>query len=532
VALSFFKAACKKFVHRMIEPIILPKISSYLQNDQPFRLLDGGLVEVYAKAKFVDLKLPVVRKEFENSNFESNAKWFANSMKDMPREYNKHSELVKVTKLFLLKTSNAFKDKPLHQQCEHEILALKLGIHADILHLDVNKNFISFAANFFLHNSLKTFNHKLKVNAVGEIKLLYQGRYLPWSRIERHLQQKMGSPPFVNTHPDPYALNIYGYQGLQYKDRYKWKSLNPLLKGDLKNFAPHFISISRQMAKLPLFLLEFCTTTTTHPRIVGDHTFLRMYKYYPIESEKEQQPQIEGEVRSVGIYRPGKKQWYEHIIFPLRLKPAKIAQNDISEVWGINEEIQKFSVEITEKAYHNIIAKIEQDKKNTLPYHLFEQNCDTYVTDLARLGGINLPSRRHVLEVYGGIGLKQPLNEKVSTLPTPLKVSAYIAEGLVQSVVLSLTPVFNAISYVCGSGFFSEDLPKGTTPQISSIHDLFNPEKLYTSSPWVLGNIIKDDIEKWRVEEIAKLPETNWGLEMKQKIAFALPSRYKIDPQA
>jgi hypothetical protein len=517
----------------MIDPSFVPKINLSLQNGQPFIIINENSVAVYAKDNFLNQKFPTLEQlEIEKQNFINNAKWLTTILRRTSRDFSKHQELAKATKLFL-RTFKTYESNPSFQQCKLEMLALKLGIDSYILEKDINKGFKEFATNFYLYNSLMTFNHHLKIDSkTDEILILHRGSYSPWSDVKIYLYHFLQSDKYENTNKDPYALNLYGQKGIQYKNRYKWKKLKPFLKDDPSLFASHFIKDPQIISKLPIYILEFCTTTVKDPRLVGDHTFLRMYKFSYVEAENGVQPTLDGEITSVGVYRPGKRSFLDHIIFPFHLKPAKIARKDISDVYGINDDIEKFPVEISENAYQRIIAKIEHDNKNKLPYHLFEQNCDTYVAkDLASLAGINLPTKRHFLEIFTCIRLKHEWEKKISNYPLPFRLTAQVITNFVQSLILSLTPFFNLIFYMLGSGLVSKSLPKQTKPNLSSVFDFFNSEKLYTSSPWVLGNIIKEDVESWRAKKIAKLACTPDMLEKQRKIAFALPKRYRIQPK-
>lgn len=408
-------------------------------------------------------------------------------------------------------------------------MASKLGISPEILDEKINHGFITFAKEHHLANSLKTHNHQLLVNPeTNEILIRHKKTYITWTQAKTLIQefQTENKDPSSN---GPYSLSLYGYKGLQNKDRYLWKNLKPLLKGDASKFSNHFIKDPLIFDdNLKSYIMEFCSTATesTPRKMAGDHSWIRLYRFKKVDEK------IMGKMYSVGFYRPYKhRALFDNFWFPFCPKKGHII-HEVSEEWGMNDQIRTIAKKITQDSYDRIKTKIQSDKNaNNTVYQHFEYNCDDYVSDLAELGGLRLPTKRHFLELFTCVHLEDKWNNELSKFPIAIQSTAKLITKFVQAFILMLTPLFNLIFFSIGCGFVSESIKNKSGFRLftATIASFFDPNKLFVASPWILSHLIKNDVESWRQRKIAKLKIGNedW-MQKRDEIMFDFPKRYKI----
>jgi len=410
-------------------------------------------------------------------------------------------------------------------------MASKLEVEPKILGLDINKGFYEFAKEQHLANSLKTQNHKINVNPeTNEIQILHEKVFISWTTAKLLIEEISKENKTKIDINEPYSLSIYGYKGIQNKDRYQWIKLQPLLKGITIDWADHFI-------KDPLifdsddkgYIMEFCSSATesTPRKMAGDHSWIRLYHYKKIDQS------IKGKMYSIGLYRPYKHHHYvDNFWMPFSLKKGYITY-DVSEEWNINDKIKTVAKRIDQESYKKIKNKIQTDQdSDNIVFHLFEHNCDEYISDLGKLGGLNLSNKRHFLELFASIPLKKTLENKLPVFPLPIQSTVHIINNVVQKVVYLFTPLFNFGFFCLGAAYAQKNIKQKATVRapITSFFDFFKFEKLCPSSPWILANDVKNDVESWRSKKMQKLDlNTLEGMEKKKQITFDFPKSYKIE---
>lgn len=517
----------------MISPLFL-EIEAALKNGQPFEIKNDQTLLKFEKMNFIARILyDSADPEITSSRFIKNAVSLSFILKNTQRcIWNDSCKIAKIAasvKLFL-KNNQDFENTPSYKKCALELLALRLGIEADVLMNKRNLGFIAFAKENHLFNSLMTFNHHLEIDPLTlEILILCNNVRTPWSTarafIEESKKEDSSDPAILG----PYALSLYGCKGIQYKNRYKWTKLEPLLHGDTSTWASHFI-------KDPLifdenhrgYVLEFCSSATEKaPQILsGDHDWIRIYKFIMSNGN------IIGKMCSKGLYRPHKHHFYfDNLWFPFCVKKGYLA-DDISEEWGINHKIKTVALRINQEKYKNIKRKIHQDKaSNNIIYHLFSNNCGHYVNSVARVANVDLPTKRHFILLFTCIHLRNSWNKQLATRSHSIQISAIAAQKIMMAFLYALTPFFNLLFYLVGSGLVSKNVlfDPAIKPPLNSLFDFFRPQKLITDSPWVLANFVKEEVESWRQSEIDKLDlDSLNGLARQDEIALQFPPSYSI----
>jgi len=452
--------------------------------------------------------------------FKKNAVWLTESLKS--KHEFEPGKVAAAVKSFLRQYQNYHACEEF-KNCSLELLASKLNIDSRCLDEKINPGFIAFAKKNYLYNSLETYNHQLLVDETTfEIKIKYRNEYIPWGHAKRIIDGFLQENEQKNKLNEPCSPCLYGRKGIQNKDRYNWENLKSFLKGDVANWADHFI-------KDPLifddnnegYIMEFCSSATEKaPRILaGDHTWIRLYQF------KKTDEKIIGKMHSIGLYRPSKHHFFiDNFWMPFRIKQGYITQ-DISEEWGINTQIRTVAKRITATTYQKIMTKVANDKKiNRTIFHLFQHNCDEYVVKLAELDLLELPTKRHFLKLFTCIHLEKSFFNQLNEWSKPVRMAVAVILGIFCVFGYLMTPFLNLIFYLIGSGRVDTSIQDPTArPVLSSFADLFNMEKLYVYSPWVLGHIVKDDVEHWRQEEIKKLGNSKEEQEKKNEILFDFP---------
>ncbi len=438
--------------------------------------------------------------------------------------------LIAAVKTFLIEYKSYSKHAEF-DRCQKELLSFRLNIKSESLDDRINPGFYTFAKDYFLYNSLSAHNHTLKYDeCTHEIQIKYRGEYIPWSQAKVILDRFFEQNKATHCDNDPLKLSFYGRKGIQNKNRYNWSKPKPFLKGDTDTFATHFI-------KDPLifddeckgYIMELCSSATEKsPRILaGDHSWIRLYEF-----EKTDQ-KIIGKMYSIGLYRPGKqKGFFENFRAPFRIKKGFLTY-DISEEWGMNNEIRTLAKRISKQAFNNMLQKITDDKQtDNVIFHLFQHNCDKYISDLAKYDRVQLPTRKHCLETFFYLSHQKSFEKKLESCPKIVQKAVHVIAALFKAIIYSLTPVFNFLLYLAGSSLIDKDVQSvpNVRPILLSTSDYFNSEKLHVYSPWILGHTVKEEIDLWREEEFKKIESSTISQEEKTKakneIAFAFPPQF------
>jgi|GEM_PF-2142986 len=515
----------------MISPLFL-EIEAALKNGQPFEIKNDQTLVKFEKTNFIaQILYNQESDEITSSRFIKNAVSLSFVLKKTERciwnDSCKIAKIVSSVKLFL-KSYQVYQGKPAFTKCATELLALRLGIKADILTHKRNQEFTAFAKTSHLYNSLMTFNHHLEIDQITlEILIPYNNVLTPWSSVKTIIENLKKEDRSNPSEDGPYALSLYGYKGIQYKNRYKWTKLEPLLNGETCNWASHFI-------KDPLifdeknkgYVLEFCSSATEKkPQILsGDHSWTRAYKFSKVNGK------IIGKMYSKGLYRPFKHHFYfDNLWFPFCLKKGYLV-DDISEEWGINHQIKTVATRINREIYKNIKLKIQQDKaSDNIIYHLFSNNCGHYTNSLANVAKINLPTKHHFIILFTCIHLINSWNKQLATRSHSVQMSAMAAKRIMMVILYTFTPFFNLLAFLAGAGLVSKNLRFDAIikPPLDSLFDFFQIQKLMTDSPWVLGYFVKEEVESWRQNEIDKLDlDSLDGLARQDEIMLQLPPSY------
>lgn len=505
----------------MISPLFL-EIETALKNGQSFEITSDETIKKFDQSSWISQILfsCLEDKNTLSSRFIKNAVMITDYLIKAPRAKGEKlcelQHVVSSVKLFL-KTHQFFQNTSAFNKCSLELLALRLGIDSAILKNEKNSGFTEFAETYHLYNSLMTFNHDLYFDKeTSEILIPYQNKLIPWSEAKEIVNiflAKFQKETLLN---EPYSLCLYGDEGLIYKNRYSSSKITPLLKGDTSNWSSHFIKNPLIFDKFRKgYLLEFCSTAIEEtPTFVGQHTWTRIYKFN----------KTIGKMYSIGLYRPYKhNSLFDSLWFPFCKKNGYLTDCEISEVWNMNLQIKTVAVRINEEIYKKIKKKINDDRfTNNVTYHHITQNCAKYSNDLAKMAGFDLKTKQHIVILFSGIHL---LNAKSRALSRQAQVVQFLSFGL----IYALTPVFNMISYLAGSGLISLNVKY--SPEIRPVLgllDFFKVKKLKTHSPWILSQTTKSDVENWRQSELDKLPD-NLIKERKQKeLAFAFPPDYHL----
>jgi hypothetical protein len=373
-----------------------------------------------------------------------------------------------------------------------ELFAAKLGIRAELF--DSHPGFEKFARENHLHRYLLTYcqgnapgplsrnnAHRWTVDP-DEIKILSGGIVKTWSEASKDLKTvaSRAGHPKMSWH--------YGPSGIQNKDYYNWDILEPFLKRDPSEWGHQY-------------LFEVCVCTSEYPNFIGDHTWLRL-----------KTPQ--GDVYSVGLYRPGKVNPQENYQQPLRVKPAYLMSPDYSEFYPC--ETHTLGIAITPEIFCQIKSQIEEDKKSILEFHPLVKNCTVYTLKHAKTAGLELPAQSSALQVL----LRRSEARKVIPLPLQMIVKSVIDRmpAPVQTGCKFFPSLFlNGVQIALGSGKVDDRLrrrPDGeiSLPHMNSFWDFFKPAKLDMHHPHILYKVGFAHVKNWRDKKSQKLQARRDGL--------------------
>lgn len=368
-------------------------------------------------------------------------------------EESNKDPLVKTTRTFLRNVSGHYQNDPRIIRCQKLLLASKLNINPIIF--DKNPGFEEFARTYHIERYVMHYDHVVKVDPkTHEVKL----GAMKWSEIPEGIRNK---PSNRNRQNKPW---IYGQNGPQSKDMYEWEALTPYKIVDKPEWGNRYI-------------FEYCVCCEDHFRLNGDHSWFRLKT-------------PEGEIYSIGLYRPNKRGTKDNLLLPLRMKVGYLVSPDLSEFYP--DPIHTIEMEISAEKFKEMIAAINKEKKNDHNhFHLPELNCTEYANKYARMAGMDLPTKVSAVRYLAPKFLVK-LGDK---LP-----------NIVQKVLLvAFTPLLNLALLAFGAGSIDHELKKkikkhslDIQPHISSFWDLFKPTKLYFHPPSHVAQFIFPEIRAWR----------------------------------
>lgn len=368
------------------------------------------------------------------------------------------------TKKFLKKVTKNHPEDPRIAKCRQQFLAFKLGVESSTLEASINKGFEHFASNPPLERYLLVYNHTLKINPeTQEIHLLVNGEWQPWNKAVEFL----GDP--LPKQSDGIVPWLYGPEGIQKKNLFDWKELKPFKKEDPAAWNNQYI-------------FEVCSDCSDHPKISGDHCWMRLRT-------------PEGDVYSVGLYP---KSWRSNNpIPPMTVQCATLMQPDVAEF--LSPPIRSLSVAITKEQFESIKATIEADKNDDkLLFQAAQVNCLCYVKKVGALANINLPTESCPWRPLVNNRIRKVLDCINPKLP---RIIPKIAEAF-------LTPFLNTLQVAGGGRLVDKKVTEQGIPchpQIRSIFDVFKPSKARLHHPHTIGHYIRAEVTSWRKQETKRL---------------------------
>lgn len=392
----------------------------------------------------------------------------------------------------LLKSAQRYHaNSPEIDALKKQLTAAKFGIAPSVL--DRNPGFQAFADKYVLERYLMQYDDVLIVNpASQEISIKKNDLPTPWSEISKEIQS------WPKQIPQPYQPWVYGSKGIQNKNMYDWTELTPYKKEDPAQWNHQYV-------------FEFCVCHNPETVKNGSHSWIRLKT-------------PTGDIYSVGLYRPGKADWTDTYKAPMRIKPAQLMQPDVSEFWPF--KIYTIDVAITEDNFLKMKQAIEQDKKNEdLLFQLFNNNCLLYCKKIGAIGGFYLPTEESVLHVITPISIAKPITQIFEFLPACFtKVCKAVA-----AFFMNLTQLFLGASLVDPN--LNENQKKRAIPHLTSIKDVFNPNKMNLNHPNTMAFKTRPQVISWRKQEINKLIATETDhqklIENYKKILLDLPDSFK-----
>lgn len=418
---------------------------------------------------------------------------FAQSLKDAPRcdplTAQSHPLNGRVRKFLKEQHPNC---SPI-EACRKEYLAFKLGVESRVFDLPINEGFRKFASKPPLERYLIEYNHSLQTHPeTSEIHLLAAGQLRSWSQIK-----ELALAPPAPKEGLPMQPWLYGPEGVQSKNMFDWTELTPYKKEDPAAWDHQYI-------------FEFCACCEDHPRIAGDHSWLRLRT-------------PEGDVYSVGLYRPGKgSDLMSKLDAPMSVKKGHLMQPDVSEFWPT--PIRSIPVAITKEQFETIKKAIEEDKKNGAQqtFQLGENNCTLYIKKMGRLANIELPTSKLAWRPIAPLCVINAIDYLNPKLPEIARKTSEVAGALfVNSIQLTLG--------ACSIDKNVQELKIPCKPSFRSIFDVFDLSKAWGHHPNTLGHETRNAVLAWREQERARLlADPNTTEADLARVRFGLPEAFRF----
>jgi hypothetical protein len=287
---------------------------------------------------------------------------------------------------YLLKANRLIKKYKENTKLQNAITAFKVGIPFELLLK--NLDFADFARVNAIHRYLLVYNHELRYDH-DKIYILYEGVYCDFSTISRYV---------MNSRKE--LKGQYSQNGIIHNYMFEWESLTPFIRALKEDEVKDDSNISTGLPVLMKhdwgnrYVLEICSWIIANPRLTGDHLWHRLKT-------------PEGDVYSVGQYRPRKLQGHEQFIFPMKIKTSQFYSPDLCEFW--TGPYTTLSFEITESQFLIMKEKMELDqKRQEHVYQLFEDNCVgnfliliilDYTMSICKIAGVFFPTKLPISDI-------------------------------------------------------------------------------------------------------------------------------------
>lgn len=393
------------------------------------------------------------------------------------------------------------------KELEDWVVASKLGLTPEILR--ANPSFDTFARANHLWRYLYIYSHPVPVSPDLTVSVMVQGEWLPWPRAESLIELAPGRGGVVQ------MKGRYSERGVVNQGFYEWKELDafhkvrqekPTAKKEHRRKVTEItepsdgIAITRTPTiteeALPpwgnRYVLDICCLLhPLGPRINGDHAWLRLKS--PL-----------GEIISVGLYRPDNRGYYEWLRYPLKKRVGALQSPDISEYWGGQNIARVISVEITSDEAERIRQKIVADRdQGTVVYQVTHGNCVAFVLSYARLCGIEMPCRMALADIMAH---------------GRSKWGWYVARGF--SSLLGFLSGKLGKDEIEKALLDGEPDPEKRDMIKKAANDAWSSglNGIYTAHPWMVGEIVRKEIENWREEQKKPLLVKLEGLEKQLEV--------------
>lgn len=387
-------------------------------------------------------------------------------------EADRNPTIISARKFLKIKRKDARFDK-----CRKELTAAKLGIESEVL--DRNPGFREFAEKNYIERYLMAYGDQLSIDQEKNVSIRSGGKLVKWDEMRRQQQQEQKEVKQKQELPELSAMPkqpwVYGMEGLQEKDMYNWRELAPFKKEDPKNWGGRYV-------------FEFCVICADSLQKTGSHSWIRLKT-------------PEGDVYSVGLYRPGKQGVLDNFNFPLRIKPGYLMQPDVSEFWPTDTmDIYTIEVEISKQNFEKMKTTLEEDKINeNQTFHPLQSNCVIFTKRIAKIGEIELPTSVSIFRLLTPKFLEPVVDAINNILPDVVRKVCKIV----------ITFLSNLLQLALGSGKIDSAIAKRNdpliTPLITSFWDLCDADKAVMHHPNTLGHKVRRWVLKWREEETARL---------------------------
>lgn len=378
--------------------------------------------------------------------------------------------------------------------CRRELLALKLGISSEVF--DHNPGFEKFATDSHLERYLMEYRqHELRISPeTKKLSILANNQYVEWEIAHEMMSR------FPKHTGSPLLPWIYGPEGIQNDDMYDWAHIKPYKYAN-----------SDEWGRRYLFELVVCCGNRPHK--TGDHGWLRLRT-------------PEGEVYSVGLYRPGKRGLSDNLKFPLRIKRGHLMMPDVSEFWP--GEIRSVSVHITEGQFHRMVSVIEQDKaQDQLVFQLFQANCVLWAAHVAHEAGVEVPvGESSIIRFLTPRRFEPLLDAAYRVVPRPIRT---VAEKVA-------TLGLNMLQLALGAGRVDRDVIAHNGPDVhpyfASWREVLDTKKMVLHHPSTFGNDALRWIEQWRAKRIEELQRDPTLAADPEALARSIDEvRYQVPPK-
>lgn len=378
------------------------------------------------------------------------------------------------------------------ENLKKEITAAKLGITASAL--DRNPGLQAFAEMHHLERYLLIYNDSVQVDSTTQqVSLKKNGQFHSWESLSEDMKT------WPKQTRSPQWAWVYGQDGVHNRDLYDWTELKPFIKGNPAEWNHQYV-------------FEFCACFNPDSVKNGNHSWLRLKT-------------PEGDIYSVGLYRPGKASLWDNVKMPLRIKPGYLMQPDVSEFWDFSISTVDFA--ITKEDFLKIKATIEADKKNEdLVFQIFNNNCLLYSKKLAEIAGVDLPTAEPICHLFVSPSLQCTVSTFIEKLPTCIQKICKI----VAAFFLNVAQMFLGACRIDQD--LNEQQRRRAVPHLQTMWDLCDINKIYLNHPNTLAFKIRPQVSEWRTQQLTQLNPSEGSQETRQQregqIKLSLPADYYL----